>query len=485
VPGYPFLYGSNPSQSVIADSERTMNLYLEPVTSPGAPSRAVLYPTPGFQVRLEIGGAVGGRALFDMAGRTFAVVGPGLYEIVPLDRTATYRGGVAADVHLAQIVSNGAGGQLLVASGGNAYVLTLATNAFTQVLTGEATQIGMLDTFFLAFNANNSKLRISDSNDGTVWDPTQFALRSAMPDPWRAMIVNAPDIWLFGEQTTDVWYDAGSTPFPFAPRAGLSIPYGISAPWSVATSGGSVLWLAKNRDGAGLVVMAAGYSATPISTPEVNTTLAGYARDTKITDAEGLVYQEAGHVFYVLRFPSAGATWVYDLTTKLWAERGKWNPATNQYGVWAPRVRCYSQGLQLTAEDGTGLISTMDNSFGTETDGSAIRRLRRGPVLVNEQRRMALGRFELALEVGLGTASGPGSDPQILYRGSADGGQTWGNERACSAGPMGQYHRRVFWTRLGSPRRWVPEVTMSDPIPWRIVDAYLNNDPAAAAPPAA
>ena len=232
-------------------------------------------------------------------------------------------------------------------------------------------------------------------------------------------------------------------------------------------------------------MLASGYSATPISTSEVDTTIAGYARTSKITDAEGLVYQEAGHVFYVLRFPSAGATWVYDLTTKLWAERGQWHAATNQYGVWAPRVRCYSAGLQLTAEDTTGIISVMDNTYGTETDGSAIRRLRRGPVLVNEQRRMSLGRFELALEVGLGTASGQGSDPQVLFRASADGGQTWGTQRAASAGPRGQYRRRVFWTRLGSPRLWVPEVTMSDPIPWRIVDAYLNNDPAAAALPAA
>jgi hypothetical protein len=483
MPTYPFIYGSNRSQSVIADNEQTMNLYVEAIDSPGAPSRAALYPTPGFVPQITLPSDVGGRALFNIGGRTFGVIGASYAELFPADRTATTRGTVAQDAQLAQIVTNGAGGQQLIASGSNAYLHTLATNAFAQVLTGEATQIGMLDTFFLAFNASTGRLRISGSNDGTTWDPTQFALRSQQPDPWRAMIVNAPDIWLLGEQTSDVWFDAGGTPFPFTPRAGLSIPYGISAPFSVATSGGSVLWLAKNRDGAGLVVMASGYSAVPISTAEVTTTIASYARSSKITDAEGLVYQEAGHVFYVLRFPSAGATWVYDLTTKVWAERGKWltEAAPKRYGVWAPRVRCYSQGLHLTAEDGTGIISVMDSSYGTETDGAPIRRLRRGPVLVNEHRRVPLGRFELSLEVGLGVATGQGLDPQVLFRGSSDGGQTWGNERAASAGPMGAYRQRVFWTRLGAPRLWVPEVTMSDPIPWRIMEAYVNNDPAAAA----
>jgi hypothetical protein len=216
----------------------------------------------------------------------------------------------------------------------------------------------------------------------------------------------------------------------------------------------------------------------PISTPELNTTIAEYARTAKITDAEGLVYQDAGHVFYVLRFPSAGATWVYDLTTKLWAERGKWVSAANRYEVWAPRVRCYSNGLQLTG-DATGTISAMDVTYGTETDGTAIRRLRRAPVLVNEQKRISLGRFELLMEVGLGVAVGQGVDPQVLFRASADGGQSWGNERQASAGRMGEYRRRVFWTRLGSPRLWVPEITMSDPIAWRIMGAFLNNEAAA------
>jgi hypothetical protein len=479
MPSYPFIYGSNPSQSVIADSERTMNLYVEGVDSPNAASRAVLYPTPGFVPQMTVASDRGARALFDLAGRTFGVIGTNYLELYPFQQTALSRGTVAQDPQLAQIVSNGAGGQQLVASAGNAYLHTLSSNAFTQVLTAEVTQIGMLDTFFIAFNAATSQIRISASNDGASWDPTQFAARSQQPDPWRAMIVNAPDVWLLGEHTSDVWYNAGASPFPLAPRAGLSIPYGVGAPWSVASSGGAVIWLAKNRDGAGLVVMATGYSPVPISTPEVNTTIARYARTAKISDAEAFVYQEAGHIFYVLRFPSAGATWVYDLTTKLWAERGQWQPGTGHYGVWAPRVHCYtSPGLHLTGADGTGVLAAMDVTYGSEVDGTAIRRLRRGPILVNEQRRVRLGRFELLLEVGLGVPTGQGTTPMVLCRTSADGGQTWGNERQASAGPMGAYRQRVFWTRLGSPRQWVPEVTMSDPIPWRIIDAYVNNDPA-------
>jgi len=476
---YPgFIGSSNPSQSRVADTEQTVNLYVEAIESAAGAPAAALYPTPGFRSHI-VTSAVGARAIFDVAGRTTGVIGGTYYDLFPLTQTSTVRGAVAEDVRLAQIVSNGsAGGQQLVASGGHAYLHVLATNVFTQVLIAEATQIGMLDTYFLAFNANNGKLRISGSNDGATWDPTQFALRSAQPDPWRAMVVNAPDIWLFGEQITDVWYDGGASPFPLVPRAGLSIPYGIGANFSVALSGGSLLWLSRNKDGAGIVVQSTGYTATPISSRALDTAIANYARTALITDAEGLIYQDQGHVFYVLRFPSANATWAYDLTTKQWAERGQWNNAQARYDVWAPRVHAYASGLHLTGDATSGVVSVMDVAIGTESNGTGIRRLRRGPPLSQENHRISVSRFELSLDVGQGVAVGQGSDPQVMCRASSDGGQTWGLERRASAGKMGEYTRRVFWTRYGSPRRWVAEITMSDPTPWRILDAYLNNDPA-------
>ena len=294
------------------------------------------------------------------------------------------------------------------------------------------------------------------------------------------MIVNAPDIWLLGEQTGDIWYDAGTPNFPLAARQGLTIPYGIAAPFSLAVTAGQVLWLTKNKDGAGLVVRANGYSQAPITTPEFATALSKYQRTSTITDAEALVYQQDGHTFYVLRFPAANATWAYDLTTGEWAERGKWNSATGSYDVWAPRTHIYAFGLHLTGDNATGTLSAMDVSYGSELDGSAIRRLRRGPILVNENRRIPIHRFEVLVEPGLGLQVGQGSDPQMMFRASSDGGKTFGNERSVSVGQVGQYRRRAIVTRLGSPRLWVPEISVSDPIPWRLIDAYINNDGQAA-----
>ena len=67
-----------------------------------------------------------------------------------------------------------------------------------------------------------------------------------------------------------------------------------------------------------------------------------------------------------------------------------------------------------------------------------------------------------------------GEDPQVMLRWSDDGGQTFGSEHWRSAGKIGEYNRRVRWDRLGTGRRRVFEAIVSDPIPWRLTNAYLD-----------
>ena len=69
----------------------------------------------------------------------------------------------------------------------------------------------------------------------------------------------------------------------------------------------------------------------------------------------------------------------------------------------------------------------------------------------------------------------PGADPQVMLRISNDGGKTWTEELWRSAGKLGEYTKRVSWNRMGSARRRVFEVTMTDPIPWKITGCYLES----------
>jgi hypothetical protein len=68
-------------------------------------------------------------------------------------------------------------------------------------------------------------------------------------------------------------------------------------------------------------------------------------------------------------------------------------------------------------------------------------------------------------------------DPQVMLRWSDDGGRTWGNEHWVGAGQAGTYKTRLHWHRLGKSRDRVYEVAVTDPIAWRIVEAYLRATP--------
>tara|TARA_R110000751_G_scaffold34131_1_gene84785 strand:+ start:173 stop:463 length:291 start_codon:yes stop_codon:yes gene_type:complete len=87
---------------------------------------------------------------------------------------------------------------------------------------------------------------------------------------------------------------------------------------------------------------------------------------------------------------------------------------------------------------------------------------------------MFVSRMELVLETGLGTATGQGVDPQVMLRSSTNA-KTWSHQRLASAGKQGEYNAQAVWTRLPSSlKMWVPEITVTDPIPWRIMGAEID-----------
>jgi len=477
-----FVYGSNEPQSPWADCERTVNWYPEPTQASASPHIAALYPCPGQQEYVRVAD-INGRALFAMAGNCYAVMGTSVYKVLETNSASIVTDGtVTNDPNPASIASNGdAGGQLLIGSGTNAYLLTIATNTLSasiSALAGKCTMVGMIDGYFLSFDSAESKFYISALNNGASWDATQYAQRSIAPDPWKAMVVDGNrQIWLIGEQTGEVWYDAGTSPFPFAPVPGSVFGYGTPAPYSVKLAGDKMVWLSQTAEGAGIVVAATGLVPQRVSSYAVETAIAGYARTSTITDAEAVVYSDQGHTFYCLTFPTAEATWVFDLATGLWHERGVWDVSSGSYSFWGPRSHCYAFGQHLVADRTSGLICSMDTAFTTECNGDLIRRLRVPPPLwlqAGSARRLFVSRLELLLEPGLGTASGQGVDPQVMMRTSTDL-KTWSNTQLAAAGAQGTFGTRVYWTRLASSdRAWVPEVTVTDPIPWRIVGADVE-----------
>jgi hypothetical protein len=62
-------------------------------------------------------------------------------------------------------------------------------------------------------------------------------------------------------------------------------------------------------------------------------------------------------------------------------------------------------------------------------------------------------------------------------RWSDDGGHSFSNTYPMDCGQAGNFKKRVIWRRLGSARDRVYEVAVSDAVPWRLVDCYLQISP--------
>ena len=108
---------------------------------------------------------------------------------------------------------------VLVDGSPNGYTINLTTNAFALLVDGTgaftgADRVRYLDTFFL-FNRPNSPVFYSSLSNGTSFDPLYFASKTGFADNLVAIEVMHREIWLIGDKTTEVWFNAGSAAFPF------------------------------------------------------------------------------------------------------------------------------------------------------------------------------------------------------------------------------------------------------------------------------
>lgn len=467
---YPgFIGGFNRSRVVNAAQDRTVNLYPEVVK--GTKNNVVLRSTPGERIYSAAAGTTVGRAFVKHAGRTFGVIGTAFFELAS-GGARTVHGAVAMDDRPATISYNGeAGGQLLITSGRQAYGFTLATNTFAAVaVPAYADAACSVGGYFLVLDLSTGTMYQSERYSLTI-DGTVYAQRSLAPDRWLHLVAHDREVWLLGEATSEVWFNDDGFPLAFATVPSARIERGIGAPWSAVSIGGSLIWLSADEQGHGQVVRGQGGGAEVISSMALTAALGDVSR---LDDAVGWGYQMDGHTFYVLSVPSAKTTWVYDLEMGEWHERAEWVPAAAEYQVWRPCFHVDAFGEHLTLDLYGGDVLALEANTYTHASGRAIRRVRRAAHVTDEDRVLTFGRFALHMDCGKGTATGQGADPQVELLVSDDGGQTWWSAGTRSAGPQGEFQRMPEWLRLGASQNRVFEIVMTDPVPWNIVDAYLD-----------
>lgn len=317
-----------------------------------------------------------------------------------------------------------------------------------------------------------------DQTNNFAFDPTYVAAKTGYPDLLSTLIVVHREIWLMGAfETTEVWYDAGGSLFPFQIMPGVFIQHGCIAPASVTTHDLDVFWLGLDNAGQGTVFMGTGYEARKISTWAIAQMISGYIKSAgKISDAIGFVYKQQDHVFYVLTFPTANATLVYDRSEDLWHERTWTDNNGNQNQV---RYNCAAQayGANVVADWQTGEVYTLD--LGNYTDnGQPIVRYRTFPHILNDGKRQSYDWFEADMECGDGISASPTQQPLVQLFVSDDRGRTFYAAPQQTFGAQGDYIARPQWRQLGQCMDRVFALRWSDPAFTALQGAWISFTPA-------
>ena len=486
----PIFVGFNEDRSKSGQDDVCINLYPEFTIGPKGPMSNLLITTPGLTAPLVTIGTGPIRGVYVAANDLMYVVSANQLFSVNQFWTATLLGSIFTGTGPVSFIDNPT--QLLVVDGISGWMWDKAALTLTSVIPNTDTDCTLpnvavyQDGFGLVNSAMSNQIYQSNYNDlskyatlnGTGLGSTannayiQGNARNVV-----TMFDMKREVWIFKSDAVEVWINNGNAGFAFVMLQGIFPATGCLAAASVARLDAGLAWLGGNDDGGRTVYMSVGYQAKPISTFALGQLFQSFVT---VSDAIAYSYQSDRHYFYVLTFPTANQTWVYDLASEQWHQRAYFlNGAFSR-----ERANChtYYNGTHVVGDYQNGNLYAMSDNVYTD-NGTRRKWVRSWRALSDDTPRipMSFDSLQILLETGITAPSG--TNPQIMLRWSDDGGYTWTGAFQVPAGKIGETAWRAIQNRLGSTkiqtgldRVW--EISGSDPMQIKITGAEWTGGPA-------
>ncbi|HHP6409037.1 TPA: packaged DNA stabilization protein [Acinetobacter baumannii] len=443
----PFVGPSYHMKDWAVDCQRTLNLYPQTVESGNAPQVSALLPTPGLIAKYELSGPV--RGLYTLSEGMLAVVGNKLFL---LKNEALEIGNVYGN-NLVKFADNRI--DVLIIGEPDTYIFNLDSKKLTTLTGGGflgATDVTFLDSRFIVLNPASDQIQWSGLLN-TDFTALSYATAEANSDKLVRIFTQNGQLWLIGERTTEIWHSTGNTDQPFLRVSGAYINCGCIAKNSLAQFGTGLIWLSQTDVGDGQIVLTEGYQVKRISNHAMEQEFASYSR---LDDAVAYSYQQEGHSFYVLSFPTANKTWCFDGSTGMWHERSYYN-LDAQHERHRSQVHCFYKGKHYVGDHTNGIIYEL--SLDAETDnGRLIMRERITPVINPQAQRLIFDELEVLIQAGQKS----NREPIVMLDWSDDHGQTWSFDRQETLGKVGEWNKRLIFRRLGQAFNRVFRLRLTD-----------------------
>jgi hypothetical protein len=465
----PFLGGQHKGFSPNQNTQETVNMFLE--VDPSEENKLTLYRVDGKKDFIELPKS----PIYNMAefrGALYVVAGDSIYKIIETVSGYSYSLIGVADLTLNVTIAANNAGQLCFNSSytQKAYVLDTNTDTLTQITDPAfygSPRVDYLDGYGVFVKPNSQQFYISALNDFSTFDALDFASDEADPDNLVTFIVDHRELILFGERVSTVWFNSGDATFPLSRREGAEMEVGCAAALSVAKLDNTVFFLGRNAYGQGLVYRLNQYVPQIVSNRGIEQLINTFDR---IDDAIAYAYQKNGHSFYVLTFPTANKTLVYDASIQdvdmAWAVR-----ETYQLGRDRAACHAFAFNKHLVGDYSSGKIFELDED--THLDGGLpIVWSRTTAHIVSDYKRIRHKEVVLNFQTGVGLEDG--TDPLIYLTYSDDGGHSYITPREASLGVIGQRKNRIMFSRLGQSRDRVYKVFGSAPVKTVFISGFIE-----------
>lgn len=278
--------------------------------------------------------------------------------------------------------------------------------------------------------------------DAETRNALNFATAESRNDALSRVMVNGREVWLFGTESTEVWFNTGQAgPLAFQRLPGAAVDRGILAA-GLATRIAESVFVVGND---GVVYATSGTSLNPVSDPVVEASIAAAA------PTHMFAYEDRGRKFVCLRF-AARPAWCLDVTTGRWHERA----SGVNWAAWDVIA-----AAQIGAEwYGITLFGTVFRFARVPTDlGGALSRMAQSRPIYRDGEFFTVDWFEVLGEMG---TSSLGRAATVALQVSRDGGFTWEPQVFRSMGALGNYGTRAVWDALGSGYEMAFRVVVTD-----------------------
>lgn len=345
---------------------------------------------PGLRPYQQIGtGPI--RGMHDLEGGRFVVSGRYLFRIsnagvgIPI--------GVIPGVGRVSMTHNQfeTGYQLLVENGqgGGGYVYTSSTDTFAKI-TDEgypgSISSDYLDSYLLGVEPQGRYWFHSNLANATDYNTLDRYESEAAPDRIVGLIVSAQEVVVFGQRTTEFFYNTGQNTGTFQNKK-CGFDRGCASRHTIKNLDNSPIWLGDD----GVVYRLDAYSPVPISTRPIEKALAGQ----NWSEAFAHTWEDRGFKIYYLTLPD-GRTWGYDVVTRLWTRRE--SPGLRRWRLM-DTIRWGGKWYGGDFQDGR--IWELDWDYHLEGDQEFISE-RTSPVLHDNQSSIVIPSAELVFDTGQG-----------------------------------------------------------------------------------